>query len=55
MSSDFFQAELDDDDEALGDDGDDGYSPSDMKIKSGVNKSVLDQVRCNTMAQCYDN
>ena len=36
------QVEVDDDDEAIGDDGDDGYNPNEMKIKSGVSK--LDQV-----------
>ena len=39
------QVEVDDDDEAIGDDGDDGYNPNDIKIKSGVAKGVLDQVR----------
>ena len=36
--------EVDDDDEAIGEDGDDGYNPNEMKIKSGVGKGVLDQV-----------
>ena len=39
-----FQVEVDDDDEAIGDDGDDGYNPNEMKIKSGIAKSVHDQV-----------
>jgi len=40
----FVQVEVDDDDEAIGDDGDDGYNPNDIKMKSGVAKGVLDQV-----------
>lgn len=38
------EVEVDDDDEAIGDDGDDGYNPNEIKIKSGVAKGVLDQV-----------
>jgi len=37
----FFKVEVDDDDEAIGDDGDDGYNPNEMKIKA---KGVMDQV-----------
>ena len=43
------QVEVDDDDEAIGDDGDDGYNPNDIKIKSGVAKGVLDQVRVQVL------
>jgi hypothetical protein len=45
--------EVDDDDEAIGEDGDDGYNPNEMKIKSGVGKGVLDQVLILILENCF--